>query len=310
MKRKNIRSTPSSSDLWQHALPKAVLRDNETLLFLSPLIIEHRREAGRVELWAKERSPKAKPEPYNYYSLVLYRLFRIADALRGMSYSESLLSKPPGERTLLKHGMSQADWFNYHHAAFVVQTLTVPDAALVLVNDVRYLGFPERLCTRQNILGNRHVGPTSTGKAIEQLYKVVNPFRDKRHSYVHRGETPDHGSESLDMYEFYEAGLRLEGAETLFGDMLELLKRARREGNREFARTMKRTRTGLIRQVLTLYDALLPAYEATKAALPKSDDRFGSLVAALGLDEGAARRAVVQGERLRRTLPQTSGGGA
>jgi hypothetical protein len=287
-------------DLLQHPLFKAALRDDDVILFLAPLRLRRRKESRGVEEWAKERRSTAMPEPYNYYRLVLYRLFRITSILQGMRFSESLLSRSPGEETLNKHGMSQADWFNYHYAAFIVQALTVPEAALVLLNDLGYFGFPEKLCTKQILLGNWQLRPTPAGRAIERLYEVVNPLRDKRHSYVHRGETPDHGDEGLDRYEFLETGLRLAGSQNLFGDLREPLKLARREGNREFARTMRKIRTGLVTQVLALYDALLPVYEATKARLPNPDDRFVKLVEVLGLDESEARRALKHGQELRR----------
>jgi hypothetical protein len=288
-------------DLLQHPLFEASLRDNDVFLFLALPRLKHRRETKGVEDWAKERRPSVMPEPYNHYRLVLYRLHRIAIILQSMSYSESLLSKPPGEKLVNRHGMSQADWFNYHYAAFIVQALTVPEAALVLLNDVGYFGFPEKLCTRQILLGNWQIRPTPAGKAIERLYEVVNPLRDMRHSYVHRGETPDHGDESLDRYEFIEAGLRLvDGSEALFGHLREPLRRARREANKEFAQTMRKTRIALGKHVLALYDALLPVYEATKARLPSPDDRFVKLVEAMGLDEKEARRAVASGQELRR----------
>jgi len=82
----------------------------------------------------------------------------------------------------------QSNYINYHYAKYAITVVTIMDVCLILTNDTFRLGNPERLCYPENIIKNSWVTSSKVDKSLNKLSKIVEPWREPRNLFIHRGE--------------------------------------------------------------------------------------------------------------------------
>jgi hypothetical protein len=84
-------------------------------------------------------------------------------------------------------GIVQGNYINYHYAKYTITVVTIMDVSLILTNYTFRLGNPERLCSLDNITRNSWVISTNIGEALNKLSRIVEPWREPRNLFIHRG---------------------------------------------------------------------------------------------------------------------------
>ena len=85
-------------------------------------------------------------------------------------------------------GIVQSNYINYHYTKYAITVVTIMDVCLMLTNDTFRLGNPERLCYLENIIKNSWVTSSKVDKSLNKLSKIVEPWREPRNLFIHRGE--------------------------------------------------------------------------------------------------------------------------
>jgi hypothetical protein len=85
-------------------------------------------------------------------------------------------------------GIVQGNYINYHYTKYAITVVTIVDVCLILTNDTFRLGNPERLCSLENITKNSWVTSSKVDKSLNKLSKIVEPWREPRNLFIHRGE--------------------------------------------------------------------------------------------------------------------------
>ena len=81
----------------------------------------------------------------------------------------------------------QGNYINYHYVRYTITVVTIMDVSLILTNHTFRLGNPERLCSLDNITRNSWVISTNVGEALNKLSRIVEPWREPRNLFIHRG---------------------------------------------------------------------------------------------------------------------------
>jgi hypothetical protein len=84
-------------------------------------------------------------------------------------------------------GLDRHMWIEYHYSYYIVTFVSVADIALVLTNSAFRLGNRERDCKPDTITRNWWVAQTPAKAALEDLAKLIQPYKEGRNLHVHRG---------------------------------------------------------------------------------------------------------------------------
>jgi hypothetical protein len=135
-----------------------------------------------------------KGEPYSPSELERYA-FSLMKQKQRLWYCFNALEHA---RVYMKHfrtnkwyreaGIVQSNYINYHYTKYAITVVTIMDVCLILTNDTFRLGNPERLCHPENIIKNSWVTSSKVDKSLNKLSKIVEPWREPRNLFIHRGE--------------------------------------------------------------------------------------------------------------------------
>lgn len=205
------------------------------------------------------RLAEKRESPIRLYSheLVTVNVFR--GATRMLSSIERLLEVPfyitrfPNNSAFTKAGITRVKWIRYHYSMFTITAVTVADTSLLLSAEVFDLGLEPRDCSERSITKNRHIRGKSTEKALRELHKLAQPYRETRNAVVHHGEEADLGQidlwEMLTWLETRNPGSR----QPISKELREVLVRGERQ---KLAQTLHGQAHAFVDAAQTLFDAL------------------------------------------------------
>jgi hypothetical protein len=124
---------------------------------------------------------------YEFYDDDVFRnAFALVDAFERMEQSQRLL-ETAGKVSWDGAGLDRHTWIEYHYSYYVVTLVSLADIALILTNSVFRLGNRERDCRPDLIIRNWWVAGTSAKESLENLTKVIRPYKEGRNRHVHQG---------------------------------------------------------------------------------------------------------------------------
>ncbi len=116
---------------------------------------------------------------------------RLADSFNRLEHIRAYLAH---RRILKQHresGINRANYIRYHYSNHAATLLGIFDIALILTNNVFRLGLPERQCRSEIITQNCWVRSKGIDKILKKFDSAVEPLRESRHLYLHRGYPRD-----------------------------------------------------------------------------------------------------------------------
>ena len=149
------------------------------------------------------------------------------------------------------------------------------DVALILTDTTFRLGNPERLCRLDYINENRWMRSTGIDELPKKLNSVVEPWREPRNLFVHRGQTLDISGQRQDSKKLYLLEMddllsRLDSSKTLPHHYVQSLYRSVVSGIfKEFDQTEKQ----LLDATSELLSGILPIYKFWHKMLAQTSNR-------------------------------------
>jgi hypothetical protein len=131
--------------------------------------------------------PYSPSELDEYSFSVMGWIHRLGNCFKSLEHTRVYLSHFRSNRLYKEAGIVRANYINYHYAKYVVTIITIMDVCLILTNDIFRLGYPERLCNHDNIINNTWIISSGTNKALNKIKKIVEPWRELRNLFIHRG---------------------------------------------------------------------------------------------------------------------------
>lgn len=132
------------------------------------------------------------PSEFEQYSLSVFkRAMRIEDCFKTLEHAKAYLSHFRTNKRYKEAGIMQVNHINYHYFHYAITVVTIMDVALILTNDTFRLGNPEKLCYFENIVKNSWLRSSNVDKLLNNLRSIVEPWREPRNIFVHRGEKLD-----------------------------------------------------------------------------------------------------------------------
>lgn len=135
-------------------------------------------------LKGKPYSP-SELEKYSYS--VLGWIHRLGNCLKSLEHTRVYMQHFRGNKWYREAGIVQANYINYHYIKYAITVVTIADVCLILTNDTFRLGNPEKLCYPENITRNSWVTSSKVDKSLNKLQKIVEPWREPRNLFIHRG---------------------------------------------------------------------------------------------------------------------------
>lgn len=135
--------------------------------------------------------PPALSESEDYVVSVFLWTARLADSFERLKHIRAYLSHFRILKRYRESGINRTDYIKYHYSNHAVTLLGVLDIALILTNHVFRLGHPEKQCRSKIIIQNAWVRSRGIDKILRQLDSAVEPLREPRHLFIHRGYPRD-----------------------------------------------------------------------------------------------------------------------
>ena len=248
--------TKISSQLKNHKLMEKLLQD------LMPLI----KEVSPAELiysseFATGKLTERQPSAFESYSgSVFSSIMKIQGTFEFLEHARVYLSRFRTNKQYEKAGIRPIHYINYHYFNSTINIVKIMDCALILTNNVFWLGNPEELCRLKNISENSWVRSVGVDKFLKELDSLVKPWRQPRNLFIHRGKTLIKGEElliDLDMFDFAaERHLSIENATQSNTKLLQKWRIS------EICSKLEREETKLYDTIDKLFSALLPIYSS------------------------------------------------
>ena len=242
------------TDISKHAFLKAIVDNSNISKDALKELAKNYEETGTFRTTKNARLPPA--EFYHFW--VRSYTWALLSALERMSEAQFYLQNLPRGAAFSKKGITEDKWIEYHYCNHLVILYGIYDTSLILTNFVFRLGLKEKDCKESTIQMNAWVRNTPVKAALDGVSKVVEPHRDARNLYVHRGEIPI--IEGIDDLKVFSLGVQF----GKFADDPKLLKALRKDYVEQSKYVVKDMNTRLdaaTAAVEKLFDALLPVYE-------------------------------------------------
>jgi len=137
------------------------------------------------------KEPEELSELEQYLVSVFRRTVRLADSLRRLEQVRAYLAHFRILKQYKESGINRADYIKYHYSNHAVILLGIFDLALILTNNVFKLGIPERQCRSEIIIQNSWIHSRGIDKILQELNSAVEPLRQPRNIFIHRGYPRD-----------------------------------------------------------------------------------------------------------------------
>lgn len=116
---------------------------------------------------------------------------RIKECFATLEQARVYLSSYRTNKRYKEAGIGRSHYINYHYFNYAITAVRIMDVALILTNNTFRLGNPDKLCRIENIAENSWVRSTGVAKLLKKLNSIVEPWREPRNLFVHRGQTLD-----------------------------------------------------------------------------------------------------------------------
>lgn len=141
-------------------------------------------------------------ELVKYSFTILHWIWSLFNCFESLEHTRVYMNHFRSNKWYREAGIVQGNYINYHYKKYAITVVTVMDVCLILTNTTFRLGNPERLCYLENITKNSWVTSAKVDKALNKLGKIVEPWREPRNLFIHRGYEPNR--ETLTRLEIYE----------------------------------------------------------------------------------------------------------
>jgi len=159
-----------SSKIFDHEFAKGYMKD--VLPYMEEL------------LGGKPYSP-SELEKYSFS--IMGWVHRIGNCFKALEHTRVYMQHFWSNKWYREAGIVQSNYINYHYTKYAITVVTIVDVCLILTNDTLRLGNPERLCYFDNIIKNSWVVSSKVNKSLNKLQKIVEPWREPRNLFIHRG---------------------------------------------------------------------------------------------------------------------------
>jgi hypothetical protein len=251
-----------TDSLAAHPLMKLAMENLAPLLEEAKAGLSALAEKGEVR-----REGNATVFEYEFYDDDVFRNAGAAvEALDRLEQSQRLI-EASSNASWEGAGMDRHTWIEYHYSYYVVTFVSLCDIALVLTNSVFRLGNRERDCKPDLITRNWWVAQTPAKAALEDLAKLIQPYKEGRNLHVHRGRLQPiaevMGSKLLDQLKLFSFVERVDkpvvpSAILDKGYSIEIPKIAAR---------LERERAEAKVHLAAVFDALFPVYKQKSGEL-------------------------------------------
>jgi hypothetical protein len=207
---------------------------------------------------------------FEQYLLSVFKwIMRIRDCFEALDYARVYLKYFSTNKRHEKAGIGRSRHINYHYFNYAITVVKIMDVALILTNKTFRLGNPERLCRFDSIIENSWVRSAGIDKPLKELNSLVEPWREPRNLFIHRGETLS--SKSLHLLEAYDLLISTSEPITIFSpsEAKLLYKLEVSKIYKEF----EQTEVPLLSATSELLSELLPIYRFWRKTLQETSDR-------------------------------------
>jgi hypothetical protein len=163
------------------------MKDYSLKILNHELVVENRKDAlPYMEGLLGEKS--YKPSELEKYSFsIMGWIHRLSNCFKSLEHTRVYMSHFRSNKWYREAEIVQSNYINYHYVKYVITVVTIMDVSLILTNEVFRLGNPERLCNLDNIIKNSWVISSNIDKVLNKLTKMVEPWREPRNLFIHRG---------------------------------------------------------------------------------------------------------------------------
>jgi Cthe_2314-like HEPN len=192
---------------------------------------------------------------------------KILSTISRLRQANVFIKNYPKEKKGSETTYTKYDGIQYHYGFFISTVVSISDLSLILVNNVFRLGNPEKHCRMDIISKNEWIRDTKVLKRLEELNKIIKPYRDDRNQLLHRGRMPDlpNSSEgsSLDCISFFNSISQYKS------DFVpsELSDKLWKTEQPKISKCLQTTIIKLDDAITLFFDQILPYYTATRARI-------------------------------------------
>jgi hypothetical protein len=135
--------------------------------------------------------PPLSFKPKEQYALQVIRVYSsLTECVQRAEEAVYFLRVYPQPKAMTAAGINRPRWIEYHLSQFVYSCVSCEDTCQLLVNEVLLLGLLPRFCNDNTITKNRRLIDTPLKAALQELGKVVKPYRKLRNDDIHSGTRP------------------------------------------------------------------------------------------------------------------------
>lgn len=162
--------------------------NNYSLKILSHEFTEENRKDAlpyMMELIGEKSYSPSELEKYSFS--VMGWIQRLRNCFKDLEHTRVYMSHFRSNKWYREAEIVQGNYINYHYVKYAITVVTIMDVSLILTNDTFRLGNPERLCHTDNIIRNSWVISSNVHNALNKLSRIVEPWREPRNLFIHRG---------------------------------------------------------------------------------------------------------------------------
>lgn len=133
-----------------------------------------------------------------YHNEVFEYMHNTIEAFEKLREIPFFIRRFPNSQTFKKEGITLHKWVHYHYSNYLVTVVSLSDIILLLTNAVFLIGLKPRDCNDSTIAQNQRVVGSRVKDSIDNLRKIVKPYREPRNLFIHRFKLPN--LEKLDQF--------------------------------------------------------------------------------------------------------------
>jgi len=210
--------------------------------------------------------PPELPELEQYVVSVFGWTATLDYSLRRLEHVRAYLAHFRILRQYKESGITRGDYIRYHYSNHAVILLGIFDLALILTNSVFRLGIPERQCRAETVIENSWVRSLGIDEILRKLNSAVEPLREPRNIFIHRGHPRD--SEDLSYLDAVEIFPKPDNSSTTPWPRVEpLYQRVFKRERSRIVRELNEQEGLVINPLMELLDKLHPVYKSWKKLL-------------------------------------------
>lgn len=119
-----------------------------------------------------------------------------------LKYVPVLMQSYKKKKTFASVGLTNPKYIQYHLEVHYIKIATVLDQMAILIGKVYDLGIPEKYCTVEAILKNKHTQNGLPASLVKAFDKSIEGIKSVRNLIVHRGEFCDEEIRHISTWQF------------------------------------------------------------------------------------------------------------